>query len=399
MADQSAAPDAGRRGEPPLRASRPLGRGGRRAPRRAERGLSSCVDAVVAVIDDDCVADPGWIATVERMFAADPVLALVAGRVLRFPRPGPRHFRCPPVPVGPGGSFREVAPWNVGSGNNFAVRREWFERVGGCDQRLGPGTPGHGALDMDLFYRVLRPGARPVRAEGRGPPRAGPGGLAGHVVGCTATGWAPCAAFVFASETSTACSCSRHGSLCVYGCFILGPAAGALGDPPRGGAGVGRNRNGLCARALPLADQARRNGLTLVEAKMSLAGNLREMERTREAYWLRYPATSPIKLRWRALTVRHCFHVLPGESVLEVGAGAVYGPSTWQPRSRGENPITAAVFNADLAGAGEARQLPTRASRRRRSGTTARGELRLRRRHRHPLPRPVRREPAGPAAC
>ena len=46
------------------------------------------------------------------------------------------------------------------------------------------------------------------------------------------------------------------------------------------------------------------------------------MERSREAYWLRYPATSPVKLRWRALTVRHCFHVLPGESILELGAGS-----------------------------------------------------------------------------
>ena len=62
-------------------------------------------------------------------------------------------------------------PWLVGSGNNFAVRREWFERVGGCDPRLGPGTPGQGALDMDLFYRVLRAG---------GPGRYEPGALVHH---------------------------------------------------------------------------------------------------------------------------------------------------------------------------------------------------------------------------
>ena len=55
---------------------------------------------------------------------------------------------------------------------------------------------------------------------------------------------------------------------------------------------------------------------------MSLERNLRAMERTRESYWRRYPATSPVKLRWRALTVRHCFHVLPGESILELGAGS-----------------------------------------------------------------------------
>jgi len=28
-----------------------------------------------------------------------------------------------------------------------------------------------------------------------------------------------------------------------------------------------------------------------------------------------------INLRWRAVTVRHSFHVLPGESILEIGAG------------------------------------------------------------------------------
>ena len=53
-----------------------------------------------------------------------------------------------------------------------------------------------------------------------------------------------------------------------------------------------------------------------------LMHNLREMERSRERYWLRHPGTSPTKLRWRALTVKHAFHVLPGETVLELGAGS-----------------------------------------------------------------------------
>jgi hypothetical protein len=59
---------------------------------------------------------------------------------------------------------------------------------------------------------------------------------------------------------------------------------------------------------------------------VGLEDNLRTMERSREAYWLRYPATSPTKLRWRAIAVRHCFHVLPGETILELGAqrGALY---------------------------------------------------------------------------
>lgn len=81
---------------------------------------------------------------------------------------------------------------------------------------------------------------------------------------------------------------------------------------------------------------------------MTLEQNLIEMERQRELYWLRYPSTSPTKLRWRALAVRHCFHVLPGESILEIGAGSGIWTQHLSSVLQGENPTTAAVFNEDL---------------------------------------------------
>lgn len=87
---------------------------------------------------------------------------------------------------------------------------------------------------------------------------------------------------------------------------------------------------------------------------MSLRENLQKMERSRERYWLRYRNTSPIKLRWRALTVRHSFHVLPGERILEVGAGSGLWTRHLTEVLRGGNPITAAVFNEDLLPAGHA---------------------------------------------
>ncbi|MBA3263096.1 MAG: glycosyltransferase [Thermoleophilaceae bacterium] len=122
---------------------------------------------VVAVLDDDCVADAGWIEALERAFAADPRLALVGGRVLPLAAAGDRVFA---VASRTSSTRREFggrsAPWNVGSGNNFAMRREWFDRIGGCDERLGPGTPGQGALDIDLFYRVLRAGGRALYDPG-----------------------------------------------------------------------------------------------------------------------------------------------------------------------------------------------------------------------------------------
>lgn len=90
----------------------------------------------------------------------------------------------------------------------------------------------------------------------------------------------------------------------------------------------------------------------------SLERNLFEMEQTRERYWLRYPDTSPTKLGWRALTVRHAFHVLPGERILELGAGSGLWTEHLVRASKGECPITAVVFDEALADRLEARELP-----------------------------------------
>lgn len=90
----------------------------------------------------------------------------------------------------------------------------------------------------------------------------------------------------------------------------------------------------------------------------ALIDNLVEMERWREAYWLRHPSAAPLKLHWRATTVRHSFHVLPGESILELGAGSGLWTEQLASVLRHESPITAAVFNDDLAEQIERRHIP-----------------------------------------
>jgi GT2 family glycosyltransferase len=114
---------------------------------------------VVAVLDDDCVADPGWIEAIADAFA-DPELGFLSGPVQPL---GDAERGMHAVATRTSTDRRRLdgrtLPWDAGSGNNFAFRREWFDRIGGADERLGPGAPGKGGLDMDLFRRLLRAGA------------------------------------------------------------------------------------------------------------------------------------------------------------------------------------------------------------------------------------------------
>jgi glycosyltransferase involved in cell wall biosynthesis len=137
------------------------------------RGLSASRNAainhakhpVLAFTDDDCMPDGAWVAAIESTFASASPPDAATGRVLPLGPDEPGTYSVSPRDSSVRADFSgRLIPWFIGTGGNFAVKREWLSRVGNYDERLGVGSPGKAAEDADFFYRLLRAGAR-VRYE------------------------------------------------------------------------------------------------------------------------------------------------------------------------------------------------------------------------------------------
>jgi GT2 family glycosyltransferase len=136
--------------------------------RQAPRGLAASRNAaiaasaqpVVAFTDDDCVPDRGWLTSIVAVLETDPAVDVITGRILPLgpDQPG-LHAVSSRASVIPMRFHGRALPWAVGSGANIAASRAWLDRVGGFDERLGAGTPGRSAEDVDLLYRLLEAGA------------------------------------------------------------------------------------------------------------------------------------------------------------------------------------------------------------------------------------------------
>lgn len=138
-------------------------------------GLEQAKFEIVAMTDDDTLADPGWLSAIAAAFEADPGTVCVTGMVAssaldtgaeryfdarydwgkafrprRFDLLRHRH----PSP------FYPFTPGIYGTGANCAVRRRALTRIGGFDPLLGAGTPGRGGDDLDLFARLILAGGR-----------------------------------------------------------------------------------------------------------------------------------------------------------------------------------------------------------------------------------------------
>lgn len=130
------------------------------------RGIAEAGHAIIAYIDDDAQAAPGWLRGLAAAFA-DPLVAAVTGLVV------PSELATPAQQLfeqyggmGKGALTRQfqrarlcardlLSAHQVGVGANMAFRRTTFAQVGHFDTALDVGTPSSGGGDLDMFHRVL----------------------------------------------------------------------------------------------------------------------------------------------------------------------------------------------------------------------------------------------------
>jgi glucosyl-dolichyl phosphate glucuronosyltransferase len=115
---------------------------------------------VLAFLDDDVVVDKTWLRSVEEFFQGGKYDVGQGSIRLQSPaRDDPevqklvqRYRTIPKLEHDP--KLAEVRSLN---GSNFFVSREVFDRIGGLDERLGPGASGT-SEDVEFAHRLARSG-------------------------------------------------------------------------------------------------------------------------------------------------------------------------------------------------------------------------------------------------
>jgi len=125
-------------------------------------GARAARTALIAFIDDDMRVEPQWLSALTKALTAAGPSAAVTGRVTDGGPEGEGTFVSATVNGASPVSYAGRINIDVLAGGNMAVYRDAFLRLGGFDERLGPGTRFPAAEDNDLGFRMLAAGLRIV---------------------------------------------------------------------------------------------------------------------------------------------------------------------------------------------------------------------------------------------
>lgn len=139
------------------------------------RAIAEADGEWLAFLDDDVVADPGWLEGLYEALSVHPDAAAVTGLILPLAleteaqiffeqsggfRRGFRPIRYHGLTL-EGNPLYPTGAGIFGAGANMAFRHDHLLDIGGFDEALDTGAPLPGGGDLDIFYRTIRSG-RPL---------------------------------------------------------------------------------------------------------------------------------------------------------------------------------------------------------------------------------------------
>lgn len=133
--------------------------------------LRECRNDLLAFLDDDVVADRGWLLGLLEAWRENPDAGAFTGLVLPlelgsraqilFESCGGFGRGFEKIRYGPTRAGNPLYPCGAGmfsAGANMVVRRDVLLQLSGFDEALDTGKPLPGGGDLDIFYRVIRAG-------------------------------------------------------------------------------------------------------------------------------------------------------------------------------------------------------------------------------------------------
>jgi len=125
------------------------------AARARNLGAWEASDPLVAFVDDDCIVARDWLQSIAESFAKHPEVSMVYGQVKVPPDVEIGENHLPNLTFEDARICRPDQPFVLfGMSANLAVRRHFFEGLGGFDEMLGVGAPMRAGEDFDLQYRA-----------------------------------------------------------------------------------------------------------------------------------------------------------------------------------------------------------------------------------------------------
>jgi GT2 family glycosyltransferase len=129
-------------------------------------GMAASKSDIISFTDDDCRVTPDWLERTKAVFAGDPQVAVVCGKV-RVPEEI-QHLGYAEGFEGKQREWQGKYPplgqdWGITA--NFSLRRAVLNEIGDFDPFLGAGAPLRSGGEPDFLFRVLRAGYKVINAN------------------------------------------------------------------------------------------------------------------------------------------------------------------------------------------------------------------------------------------